>query len=347
MSREISPFSPYEQLCALAESAGHQAELEVAAWVDLQERRLPIGVLSIGNQDPLAPGVAFVGGVHGLERIGTEVTLAFLRNLIRRLPWDVSVQQLLERVRLIFIPAVNPGGLMTGRRSNPRGVDLMRNAPVDAKTKVPFLIGGHRISPKLPWYRGAEGAAMEVESTALCKVIREKLFGRPLSIAMDCHSGFGIRDRIWFPYARQHEPPEHLPEAFALRQLFNDTFPQHSFYLMEPQSVTYCTHGDLWDYLYDEHLHTQRGIFLPFTLEMGSWMWVQKNPRQLFSLFGHFNPVLPHRFERVLRRHLTLFNFLAHAAAAGPYWLPDPVQREEYLQAAKARWYPAQAASTP
>ena len=28
-------------------------------------------------------------------------------------------------------------------------------------------------------------------------------------------------------------------------------------------------------------------FFLPLTLEMGSWIWVKKNPRQLFSRSQH------------------------------------------------------------
>ena len=48
---------------------------------------------------------------------------------------------------------VNPYGLHHGTRSNANGVDLMRNAPIDANvtSKLP-LISGHRVSPSLPWY---------------------------------------------------------------------------------------------------------------------------------------------------------------------------------------------------
>ena len=49
-------------------------------------------------------------------------------------------------------------------------------------------------------------------------------------------------------------------------------------------------------------------FFLPLTLEMGSWLWVKKNPRQLFSRHGIFNPLIEHRQQRVLRRHLALLD---------------------------------------
>jgi hypothetical protein len=108
---------------------------------------------------------------------------------------------------------------------------------------------------------------------------------------------------------------------------------------MEPQSASYTTHGDLWDFLYDEYRERYRGLFLPFTLEMGSWLWVKKNPRQFFSWFGLFNPILPHRLERVLRRHLILFDFLLHAAASWQNWRPDAARRETCRQEAMKRWF--------
>ncbi len=346
MTHTARSFRLHDELAQITAKVADRVELQIAGLVEHAGESWPLSVLSMGSADPQAPAVAFVGGVHGLERIGSEVVLAFLRSLVARMDWDTSLQALLDRVHLLFMPAVNPVGLARMTRSNGRGVDLMRNAPHDASGKVPFLIGGQRYSAHLPWYRGAAGEAMEIESSTLCQMVREHLFGRPLAIAIDCHSGFGLRDRIWFPYARHHQPAPHLAEAFALRHLFNESYPQHSFYIMEPQSLIYSTHGDLWDHLYDEHLGTQNGIFLPFTLEMGSWTWVQKNPRQLFSLFGHFNPMLPHRLERVLRRHLTLFTFLIQAAAAAPRWCPTADIRRQYQQAALQRWYPAQAQNT-
>jgi murein tripeptide amidase MpaA len=82
------------------------------------------------------------------------VLLSFLRGLLTRLKWDKSLQHMLQDVRLVFMPLVNPGGMWQATRANPNGVDLMRNAPVEATEKVPFLLGGHRISKHLPWYRG-------------------------------------------------------------------------------------------------------------------------------------------------------------------------------------------------
>ena len=84
-----------------------------------------------------------------------------------------------------------------------------------------------------------------------------------------------------------------------------------------------------------------QGVFLPLTLEMGSWLWVKKNPRQLFSRHGLFNPHLPHREQRVLRRHLPLLDFMLRAAAGHASWLPQGADRARHEKAAHQRWYPA------
>lgn len=309
------------ELERIIEAGKSLLEARCVREIEVKGERFPLYVLTMGSTDPLAPAVGFFGGVHGLERIGTRVLLAFLRSLLARLQWDQVLHHQLQSVRLVFMPLVNPGGMWNNTRCNPAGVDLMRNAPVDSIEKVPFLLGGQRFSPRLPWYRGAADAPMESEAQALCDVVRSELSCRPFSLALDCHSGFGLQDRIWFPYAHSATPIRHLPEIHALKDLFHQTYAEHN-YLFEPQSLQYLTHGDLWDYLYLQATTEGSQIFLPLTLEMGSWRWVKKNPRQLFSRDGIFNPNKPHRQQRVLRSHLLWFDFLTRAACAHQHWLP-------------------------
>ncbi|HUP06723.1 MAG TPA: M14 family zinc carboxypeptidase, partial [Caldimonas sp.] len=265
------------------------------------------------------------------------------RSLVRRLAWDATLHQQLERVRLVFMPLVNPSGLLRGTRANANGVDLMRNAPLDADQPVLWLAGGQRISAALPWYRGRAGAPMETESRALCELVERELLARPFSIALDCHSGFGAVDRIWFPYAHTRRPIDHLAEVHALGAVFEATHAHHR-YVIEPQSGQYLAHGDLWDHLYEQARARQGPVFLPLTLELGSWIWVKKNPRQLFTRQGIFNPLVEHREHRVLRRHLAWFDFLTRAAASHVYWLPRGDQRIRHERAALDRWYRPRAA---
>ena len=314
------------------------SSLEVSQVACAGDHRLPVYRIALGNPSPEVPAVGFFGGVHGLERIGAQVVIAWLQGLVTRLAWDETLHRQLEQVRVVFMPLVNPGGMLRGTRANPAGVDLMRNAPLDATGNVPALLGGQRISAGLPWYRGRKGAPMEPESAALCELVERELHGRPFSLAIDCHSGFGARDRIWFPYAHSSRPIAHLPELHALHGIFSDSHPHHP-YLIEPQSRQYLAHGDLWDHLYLRALERGGGPFLPLTLEMGSWLWVKKNPRQLFSRDGIFNPLLAHRQERVLRRHLPLLEFLLRAGVSANRWLPPADARAQHQRAALERWY--------
>jgi hypothetical protein len=283
--------------------------------------RFPIHAITLGNPDPKVPAMGFFGGIHGLEGIGAEVVIAYLQNVVTRLPWDMALNQQLEQVRLVFMPIVNPGGMWAATRANPNGVDLMRNAPVDALDRVPFLIG-----------------PMEAESQALCAVVHEELLSRPFSIALDCHSGFGISDRLWFPFAHTKKPIAHLPELHALHEIFLQAHAYHP-YIIEPQSAQYLTHGDLWDHLYMEACSDPQRTFLPLTLEMGSWRWIKKNPRQLFSRKGIFNPLINHRLQRVLRRHMPLLDFLARAVGSHDRWVPMPEARVQRRADALTAWY--------
>lgn len=281
----------------------------------------PVEAFVSGSPDPSAPVLGIIGGIHGLERIGTRVAISFLHYLSARMDWDPSLRFQLERMRIFFVPLVNPAGMAAFTRCNGNGVDLMRNAPVDAD-RTTFLVGGHRISKRLPWYRGNPGntfEGMEAETQSLFHFCEKQLAGAPLSVILDLHSGFGLQDQLWYPYARTRSPFPDLDHVLDLKALLDRVLPHH-IYRFEPQSKHYTTHGDLWDHLYDTRRAKNPGCgaFIPLTLEMGSWNWVKKNPVQLLSLLGPYNPVKPHRQKRTLRRHLPLLDFLMRALTALP-----------------------------
>ena len=328
------------ELKRIIDDGAAHLDARVVCRVSAGGREFPVHAIALGNPGLDVPAVGFFGGVHGLERIGAQVLIAYLQSLVQRLQWDSALHCQLESLRLVFMPLLNPGGVWLGTRANPNGVDLMRNAPIDSGERVPFMVGGQRLSARLPWYRGAAGAAMEAESRALCAVVEAELLARQFSIALDCHSGFGSTDRLWFPYAHTARPIAQLPEMHALKELF-DQSNRHHRYLFEPQSRQYLAHGDLWDHLYRRTEAQADLSFLPLTLEMGSWLWVKKNPRQLFSRQGIFNPLIDHRQQRVLRRHLAWFDFLTRAASSHGRWLPTGAAREDHRQRALDLWYRA------
>lgn len=314
-------------------------DVRVVCTVDIPERAsYPVHAICLGNPSRDVPAVGYFGGIHGLERIGAGVVIAYLQSLVMRLQWDSSLHRQLESVRLVFMPIVNPGGMLLGTRANPHGVDLMRNAPVDAQEPVPFLVGGQRLSAGLPWYRGKQGAPLETESQAVCEVVATELLSRRFSVSLDCHSGFGSSDRLWFPFAHKRAPIAHLAEMHALKSIFVQSHTHHR-YIIEPQSLQYLAHGDLWDHLYLQAVSQADRVFLPLTLEMGSWLWVKKNPRQLFSRHGIFNPLIEHRQQRVLRQHQSLLDFLSRAACGHTLWLPSADSRAYHHAQALQDWY--------
>ncbi len=327
-----------DELEQIIAAGGSAIEARTLCQIACGARRLPLHAISLGNPDPAVPAIGIFGGVHGLERIGAQVALAFLHSVVSRLRWDTTLQRQLEHLRLVFVPVVNPGGMWRRTRANPQGVDLMRNAPLEARERTPFLIGGHRLGPRLPWYRGPLAGPLEAETAAVCRLVDDELLSHSFSMVIDCHSGFGLSDRIWFPYAHTVLPIPHLAEMHALLEILDQTHSHHR-YVFEPQSRQYLAHGDLWDYLYLRALERSDRVFLPLTLEMGSWLWVKKNPRQLFSRHGMFNPLIEHRRQRVLRRHLAWLDFMTRAASGNALWLPQGAARESHRKLAMQRWY--------
>lgn len=309
--------------------------------VTYKNKNFPIYSLALGSKDPAAPCILFVGGVHGLERVGSQIVVSYMRTICELAKWDRTFQRQLQDVRVLFYPIVNPGGMYGKTRSNPNGIDLMRNAPISAdKSEVFPIIGGHRISSKLPWYRGEENTPMEKEAIALCRYVEREVFPSQLAISIDVHSGFGLKDRLWFPYAKTKQPFEKIASIYKLKQLLDRTYPSH-VYQVEPQSLNYVTHGDLWDYLYEGHSKKHASShFFPLALELGSWIWVKKNPRQIFTPSGAFNPMLPHRKKRAFRRHIVLFDFLTKAISSGEHWATHSFEESNLLTSeAMAHWY--------
>ncbi len=158
------------------------------------------------------------------------------------------------------------------------------------------------------------------------------------SILLDCHSGFGMRDQLWFPYAYRRRPIKKIGVILALKLLLDKTYPYHN-YIFEPQSNNYLTHGDLWDYFYKRISSIRPMTFLPLTLELGSWHWIRKRPSQLLSYSGLFNPMSKHRLNLVLRRHSLLIDFLVNATINVDEWMPDRATQKALTQAAMSQWY--------
>lgn len=334
LEKNLSEWIFFEKILADVEKLG---QVHILGYSETKAYSLPLVGIEFGCKDPSAPVLGLFGGIHGLERIGSQVALSLLKSFTEMLLWDETLKSSLKKIRILFFPIINPIGMLEKTRSNPNGVDLMRNSPVKAEENPTFLVGGQNLTPHLPWFQGS--GKLEVESQAVIDFCKAQFFNSKAVITVDFHSGFGIQDRLWFPYAKTSRPFPHIAEMYALAKTLERTHPHH-IYKVEPQALNYTTHGDLWDYIYDEYRKENNHTYLALALEMGSWLWVRKNPLQLISSLGAFNPVKPHRHKRILRRHMTLFDFLIRSTVSHSTWSDLSVeQKNKFRQRALEQWY--------
>ena len=338
--RTVSKLDEYNEYFRLEKRYPRFFKISESVSVNSECGRIPLLSFTLCDHQELAANAPVLGlfaGVHGIEAIGVKILLCFVDHLLEQTEWNGELRSLLGKVKLVGIPIVNPAGFIKGTRSNGNGVDLMRNAPIVSSNAVPFL-GGQCISSHLPYYQGED--YLEIENVHLADVVRKELWNSVFSVALDLHSGFGTQDYLWTPWAKQKGLPPHWNLYSQFFSVMDRTLKNH-VYKYEPQSVQYCTHGDIWDYHFEEHLEKEakpgfpdvplaltllqtgrikadfgvKNPFLPITLEVGSWAWVRKSPRALLNLRGIFNPTLPHREKRVLRRHIPFLNILMNAVA--------------------------------
>ncbi len=162
----------------LIENQGDLAQIKVLDTVKAFNKEFPIYGITIGTHDKTKPTFGLFGGVHGLEKIGTQCVTAYLESLFEQLRWDEDLRNRFKNVRLVSIPLVNPAGMYANTRSNPRGVDLMRNSPIEAPDKPLFLVGGHRYSSKLPYFRGHANTEWKLKARPCAILSKNKCLNR-------------------------------------------------------------------------------------------------------------------------------------------------------------------------
>ncbi len=277
-------------------------------------QRWPIYLIELGKRSAFKRhSVSLVSGVHGLETIAIRIHLDIIKNLINpRSAW-FSERLMDGKLGIYSIPILNPAGVAAQSRSNGRGVDLNRNSGIDAEGALPFF-GGHRVSPALPYYRGR---ALQRESRALFRFLEENAWkGRKrVHTAIDLHSGYGSQNYLWWPYSFSKRP---VYQSQVFESIAGELRVKHPDYRIEPMSLSYQTHGDLWDKAllrFEEKQQNlarrKKSLFLPLTLEIGTWQELRKNPGRLLSKQKIFNPPARNRKE-FLKEHRQLLWDLIH-----------------------------------
>lgn len=328
---KIFPENYYvEKVIKKLSKFGSLFDYEVLGEVQVKGRTLPIYGLRLGAADSELPVLGVFGGVHGLEKIGTHVIVNYLNKLSSQLSWDTSLINSLEKIRIVTIPIVNPGGMYLNKRSNPNGVDLMRNAPIDAEAGGVFLGSGHRFSKKLPWFRGTP-ERLEDENVILKNFVAKHMLKAPFSMALDIHSGFGWHDRLWYPYGKSLKPFPDIRVTNVFARYLKLSHPYHK-YIVEKQSDSYMIHGDMWDYMYDFHktLNAKNtNTFVPWTLELGSWSWLLRRPYRVFRASNLFHTEKnSDRYGVVMRKHWGLLDFFQRMTIHHRAWVGQQVGEE-------------------
>ena len=276
-------------------------------------QRYPIYLLEIGRQAAFKRhAVSIVSGVHGLETIGIRIHLDVIKCMLN--PKSPHFSRALNEGKfgLYSIPILNPAGVARATRANGRGVDLNRNSGIEAEGALPFF-GGQRISPALPYYRGK---ALERESRALYRFLREYAWkNRRIHTALDIHSGYGAQNYLWWPYSYSKR---RIPHSAVFERMASELAERHPLYRIEPMSLSYQTHGDLWDRALiefeadkKEGRLPRKNLFLPLTLEIGTWDELKKNPFRVLRKQKIFNPP-PQSRKAYLREHRQLIWDILH-----------------------------------
>ncbi|EQA34899.1 zinc carboxypeptidase [Leptospira inadai serovar Lyme str. 10] len=328
MLRGLKKLNRYEKrLLRIAKLGGKLAKLRQVGFSRRTSEgfRFPIYCLELGTEQGLAKHpVGITAAVHGLETIGIQILLDFLEYIIHPGSNGYLPEFKKGKLGLIVIPIVNPGGVAAKSRSNPGGVDLMRNSGIDAVKPLPFF-GGQKLSNKLPYFRGH---GLEPESRILFRTMYEKFFGVPDAVmpVLDLHSGFGTVDNVWWPYAYTKEPCPDTPIYRKLTAHLRENC-GHIHFSYGPQSESYTTHGDLWDKFYDHYkeVHSDKkewgAKFLPLTLEVGTWSDIKEEPMKLFSKKGIFRPAEQNKRETLTRYRGFLRDFIRIGLSQPKDWI--------------------------
>ena len=75
-----TPIAEIDELLRLIELGGPHVQVHTLNTQVVRGHMLQVTALTLGNDQPHVPGVIFVGGVHGLERIGAEVQVQQARD---------------------------------------------------------------------------------------------------------------------------------------------------------------------------------------------------------------------------------------------------------------------------
>jgi len=88
------------------------------------------------------PEVRFVGGIHGDEPAGIELSLRLAHRLLTGYGNEPRVARLVEQTEIWIVPLLNPDGREVRKRENARNADLNRHFPNGSRRSLGNLLYG-------------------------------------------------------------------------------------------------------------------------------------------------------------------------------------------------------------
>jgi len=104
------------------DTVGYSTDGRAIHAIVISDKDFPASTMA----DP-EPRVRLVGGIHGNEKVTTEVLIRMIEYLVYNYKIDAAIKELIDNRYIVIIPVLNPDGLVAGTRYNSRGVDLNRN----------------------------------------------------------------------------------------------------------------------------------------------------------------------------------------------------------------------------
>jgi len=165
----------------------------------VQNRDIHMIKLDLGDPAQEKPVIMITGGVHAREFGGTDYSIKFINDTIRKAQTDPDTRSLLEQAVIVVVPLVNPdgremiirGGTAT-RKSNANGVDLNRNMPsmnAGQLAKGVKMISSYSSKPSMSFFAGYN-LGSESETRALIKWLNH--YAPKAHVFIDLHQQGGI-----------------------------------------------------------------------------------------------------------------------------------------------------------
>lgn len=179
----------------------------------------------------MEPRVRISGGIHGNEKVTTEVLVRYINYLLSEFNnGSTDITDLVNTRYIVIIPVINPDGYAISRRYNANGVDLNRN----------FSRGW---SDESPVYGTA--AFSEPESLAVSQYTISKRFTTGITL----HSGTVIVN-MPFDYTTTLPVEHDLVQEFGRAYSRAGTFLSNPDILADSDVIDGTIFGALWYYAY-------------------------------------------------------------------------------------------------